>query len=112
MYKKLVDADDWTPGPGSSTPAAELNFPAGYQDALPTETVTFQTMMSQAISAAVDAAMSASTQANIPPPGGRGGMGGWGGGGRGSMGGRGVDTKKVAFPGNCNCCGKAGHYVQ
>ena len=50
MYKKLVDSDDLTPGPGSSTPAAELNFPAGYQDALPTETVTFQNMMSQAIS--------------------------------------------------------------
>ena len=57
MYKKLVDADNWTHGPGSSTPAAELNFPAGYQDALPTETVTFQTMMSQAIYNAVDAVM-------------------------------------------------------
>ena len=79
MEKKLVDADDWTPGPGSATPAAELTFPAGYQDALPTETVAFQTMMSQAISTVVAAAMSASTQATSYPTkngGGRVGRGG------------------------------------
>ena len=56
-YKQRVDADDCTPGPGSATLAAEPTIPAGYQNALPTETVAFQTMMCQDISTDIAAGM-------------------------------------------------------
>ena len=78
-YKQLVDDDDWTPGPRSTTLAAEPTLYPGYKAALPTEPVAFQTMMCQDISTDVAADMSASTQATpYPPKGGdvRGGRGG------------------------------------
>ena len=78
-YKQLVYANNWTPVPGSDTPAAETTLTYGYQAALPTEPVAFHTMICQSISTAVSDSMSASTQANPPPKkvdGGRGGRSG------------------------------------
>ena len=66
-YKKVVDADDWNPGPGSATPATEPTLPAGYQAALPTEPMVFQTMTCQDIYTSVATAMYASTQATSSP---------------------------------------------
>ena len=111
-YKQLVDANNWTPGPGSATSAAKPTLPTGYQAALPTEPLEFHTMMCQSISTAVAAAISASNQSTPPPPVGRGDRGGMGGGGRGSRGGRGGDPKQVELPSNCNRCGKSVHYVR
>ena len=104
-YKRLVDADNWIPCPGSATHDAETTLPAGYQAALPTEPVPFQTMMCHTISTDVAASMYTSAQATPPPP-------GRGGGGRGSKGGQGGNTKQVVVTGNCNLCGKVGHYVR
>ena len=67
-YKQLVDADDWTPGPGYTTPAAEPTLTDRYQADLPTDPMGFQTIMCQAIYPAGAAAMSASTQATPSPP--------------------------------------------
>ena len=61
-------------------------------------------MMCQAISTAVDSNMSASAHATPSSPKGSGGRGG-----------RGVgcgNTKQVSVLGDCNRCGKAGHYVR
>ena len=104
-YKQFVDDYDWTHVPRSDTLAAEPTLPSGYQAAIPAEPLTFHTMMCQAISTSVAAAMYASTQA-IPYPtgsrsGSRGGRGGWGG-----------NSKQVSVTGNCNCCGKSGNYVR
>ena len=103
-YKQLVDADKWTPVPGSATLDAELTLPAGYQAAPPTEPVVFHTNMCQAISNDVASAISASIQDTPPPP--KVGIG------RGGRGVRGGNPKQVSVPGNCNRCGKAGQYVQ
>ena len=78
-YKQLVDADDWKPGPGSATPAAEPTITAEYKAALPTEPFAFQTMMCKDIYTYVDDAMSAFSQADPYSPkcgGGRGIRGG------------------------------------
>ena len=104
-YKQLFDADNCTSSPGSTTTAAKPTLPAGYKAALQTDHMDFHTMICQAISIAVAAAMSASTQATIPPP-------VRGGGGRGSRVGQGGDTKQVSVPVNCNRYGKAGHNVR
>ena len=56
--------------------------------------------------AAVAYTISDSTQANTPQFSDRGGQGGGGRGGRGGY------PKQVAFPGNCNSCDNAGHYVR
>ena len=101
-YKQLFDADNCTSSPGSTTTAAKPTLPAGYKAALQTDHMDFHTMICQAISIAVAAAMSASTQATLPPP-------VRGGGGRGSRVGQGGDTKQVSVPGNCNRYGKSVH---
>ena len=67
-YKQLVHDDNWTPGPGSATTAAEPTPPSGYHSDLPTEPVAFQTMMCKAIYNAVADVIPASTQATPPPP--------------------------------------------
>ena len=59
-YKNFVDDYDWTPVPGYDTLDAETTLPDGYQAALPTEHMAFQTMMCQAISTDVAAAVSSS----------------------------------------------------
>ena len=99
-YKQLVYAEDWTPGLGSATMAAEPTLLAGYQDAFLTKPVAFHTMMCQDISTGVTSAMSASTQYTLSPPKGGGGRGGTGG-----------NTKKVALFSNFNHCGESFHYV-
>ena len=59
-YRQLVDSENWTPVPGSTTPASKLNLTDVYKADPPTETVAFQTMMCQAISTDVAAAVSSS----------------------------------------------------
>ena len=67
QYKQLVEVEYYTHGYGSGTPGDEPTLPDGYQAALPTEPVAFQTMMCQAVSTTVASSVSASTQ-DTPPP--------------------------------------------
>ena len=62
-------------------------------------------MICQAISTNVATDMSASAQADSPPP-------GQGGSDRVISGDRGRNTKQVSVPGNCNRCSKAVQYVR